>query len=187
MDPVHYLHLHLVTLLPIPSEAPSTKQLAYWWCYNLQRRTPLGPLLDLYIHTFSSKTRKDFSHLGACRYDKLLPYKCPLKWQAESGLAAGTWYADPRNYVYAKVLHFLVPDNVSNVQAGWKWRELNIEHKGDVIEAVLGAAYIALDESNWSLFFSYIGVLRNDIEWITHRIVNPTSQKKRTPKEFNCY
>ena len=124
--------------------------------------------------------------MGACRYDELLPYRCTLKWQATDGLAAGTWYADPGNSVYTKVLHILVPDNVSNFQPGWKWRELNEEHKGDIIECILGAAYIALDESNWSLFFSDIGVLRNDIEWITHRIVNPNSQKKRTPKEFNC-
>ena len=126
--------------------------------------------------------------MGACRYDELLPYQGTLKWQATTGLAAGTWYVDPGNWVYSQVLHILVSENDPTflVQSGWQWRELNMEHKGDIIECILAAAYIALDESNWSGFFSDIGVLRNDIEWIAHRVLNPNAYN-RFPKEFKCW
>ena len=111
--------------------------------------------------------------------------RCNLTWLGD-GLAAGILYADPGNRVYAKVLHMLVPNNVWSTQPGRKWRELNDEHKGDIIECILAAAIIALDESNWKSFFSDIGVLRNDIEWIAHRVLNPNAYN-RFPKEFKCW
>ena len=71
---VEHLQLYFESLLPIP-EKPAHSQLAYWRCANLQIGCPLGPLTDRYIDAFCSKTRKEFSHIGACRYDELLPYR----------------------------------------------------------------------------------------------------------------
>ena len=71
---VEHLQLYLESLLPIP-EKPTHSQLAYWWCANLQIGCPLGPLIDRFIDAFCSQTRKEFSHIGGCRYDELLPYR----------------------------------------------------------------------------------------------------------------
>ena len=99
----------------------------------------LVPALQRWLCEVPRKSRKELTRFGAVRMgalpaDVLLP--C-----AHAGLS-GTRYDDPGNWVYAQAFRVMFSCPPSDLAA------LSAESKGDLLEALLGAAYLILDEDH---------------------------------------
>ena len=99
------------------------------WIKNVKNVFDIDKFVSMWMEEIPAHVRKTYSHCGAvrkrCNTDPL-HYQCPH---------TNVSYFDPGNSTYALALSVMAP----TVCQAQNW---NIETKGDIIEGVLGLAYL---------------------------------------------
>jgi hypothetical protein len=103
---------------------------------NLEAAGTWKPWVDAFMHTYSATLRKELSRLGAVRLERMpahLTTPAIAKTVFLVDMFHGVPYGDPGNAYYAEIFDMAYDPRES--------AEYNVEKKGDILEALLGAAY----------------------------------------------